>query len=202
MQRVGFGLAVLATTALIACGGQRSVERVAAGEKTGVSGKWDDTDARETAEKLIAQCVDAPWLEAFSDEEGRRPAIRVREIVNKTAEHIDAQVFIKSIEREMVGSGKIKVLAQEGAELESVAAEQERGASGAVSDESAPALGNETGADYVVSVRMMGDVNQVEGRKVRYYKIDFEFISPTTSEKACIGDHEIKKVISQDAVGF
>ncbi len=202
MQRIGFALAVLAATALVACGGQRSVERVEAGQRTGVSGKWDDTDARETAQKLIAQCVDAPWLAAFADEEGRRPAIRVREIVNKTAEHIDAQVFIKSIERAMLSSGKIKVLAQEGAELESVAAEQERGASGAVSDESAPALGNETGADFVVSVRMMGDVNQVEGHKVRYYKVDFEFISPTTGEKACIGDHEIKKVITQGAVGF
>lgn len=191
---------VVAVGAVVACGGSsRSVKRVDAGTVTDLSGKWNDTDARLTSEKLIKECFAAGWLPNFREEEGRRPAIRVRGVVNKTDEHIDAQVFIKNIEKAMVNSGRVKVLAQEGSELDSVEAEQDRGASGALSDDSAPSIGNETGADFVVAVRMASILDQIEGKKAKFYKINFELISPTTGEKAWIGDHEIKKLISQDS---
>lgn len=185
---------------VVACGGStRQVKRVAADTQTDLSGKWNDTDARLTAQKLIRECFEAGWLPAFRDENGRKPAIRVRGIVNKTDEHIDAQVFIKSIERAMVNSARVRVLAQEGNELASVDAEQERGLSGRLSDETAPSVGNETGADYVVAVRMASILDQIEGRRAKFYKVNFELISPSTGEKAWIGDHEIKKLISQDS---
>jgi PBP1b-binding outer membrane lipoprotein LpoB len=175
---------------------------VAAGTQTDLSGKWNDTDAKLTSEALIQDCFAAGWLPTFVEEEGRKPAVRVRGVVNKTDEHIDAQVFIKNIERAMVNSAKVKVLAQEGAELGSVEREQARAASGAQSDETAVSLGNETGADFVVAVRVSSILDQVEGEKAKFYKVNFELISPTTGEKAWIGDHEIKKLISQDSVGW
>lgn len=194
---------VMVSVGLVACGGsKRQVARVAADTQTDLSGKWNDTDARLTAEALIKDCFSAGWLTAFAEEQGRKPAVRVRGIVNKTDEHIDAQVFIKSIERAMLNSAKVKVLAQEGNELGSVEAEQTRGASGAVSDETAPSLGNETGADFVVAVRMASILDQIEGERAKFYKINFELISPTTGEKAWIGDHEIKKLITQDSASW
>jgi penicillin-binding protein activator len=183
-------------------GGATNVQRVDAGTQTDLSGKWNDTDAKLTSEELIKQCFAAGWLPGFQQESGRKPAVRVRGIVNKTDEHIDAQVFIKNVERAMVNSGKVKVLAQEGAELASVEAEQQRGASGAVSDETAPSLGNETGADFVVAVRLASILDQVQGKKAKLYKVSFELISPSTGEKVWIGDHEIKKIIEQDRVSW
>jgi len=204
MQRVmnvmALGAMVLALGA--GCAGKKRVARVSADTQTDLSGKWNDTDAKMTSDKLIKECFEAGWLPNFKEEEGRRPSIRVRGIVNKTDEHIDAQIFIKSIERAMVNSGKVKVLAQEGAELRSVEAEQDRGAAGALSDDSAPSIGNETGADFVVAVRMGSILDQYEGQKAKFYKINFELISPTSGEKVWIGDHEIKKLIEQDSVGW
>lgn len=189
--------------ALSACAGSnRRVVRTSADTATDLSGNWNDTDARLTSEALIKDCFAAGWLGAFADENGRPPAIRVRKIVNKTDEHIDAQVFIKNIEKAMVNSGKVKVLAQEGAELRAVGAEQERSASGLVSDDSATSIGNETGADFVVTVRMASILDQVEGQKTKFYKIGFELISPGSGEKVWIGDHEIKKLIKQSSVGW
>lgn len=202
MSRAVFCLAVMGCATVMACGSSQRVARVGADTQTDLSGKWNDTDARLTAEAMIQQGFAAPWLANFTDEEGRRPAVRVRGVVNKTDEHIDAQVFIKSIERAMVNSGKVRVLAQEGAELASVQAEQDRGASGALSDDTAPSLGNETGADFVVAVRMASILDQVEGKRAKFYKVNFELISPTTGEKVWIGDHEIKKLISQDAASW
>jgi PBP1b-binding outer membrane lipoprotein LpoB len=178
------------------------VQRVSADAQTDLSGKWNDTDAKLTSESLIKDCFSSAWLQSFQDEQGRKPAVRVRGVVNKTDEHIDSQVFIKNIERAMVNSGKVKVLAQEGSELSSVEKEQDRAASGAQSDETAVSLGNETGADYVVAVRVTSILDQVEGQKAKFYKVNFELISPSSGEKVWIGDHEIKKLIEQDSVSW
>ncbi len=198
---VVFSLISVSMTA--SCGGKkRRVTRTATNTQTDLSGKWNDTDARLTADSLIKACFAAGWLPVFKEDNGRKPAIRVRGVVNKTDEHIDAQIFIKSIEKAMVNSARVKVLAQEGAELGSLGAEQDRAASGALSDDTAPSIGNETGADFVVAVRMASILDQIEGTKAKFYKINFELISPTTGEKVWIGDHEIKKMIEQDATGW
>ena len=95
-----------------------------------------------------------------------------------------------------------KVLAQEGSELGSVESEQARATGGRQSDDSPVSVGNETGADFVVAVRMASILDQVEGEKAKFYKINFELISPTSGEKTWIGDYEIKKLISQDSASW
>lgn len=197
------GVWLLSLIVGVGCAGStRQVKRVDSSMQTDLSGKWNDTDARLTSEALIGQCFTGGWLPEFVQEKGRKPSVRVRGIVNKTDEHIDAQVFIKNIERAMVNSGRVKVLAQEGSELGSVDAEQQRAASGRQSDETAVSLGNETGADFVVAVRMASILDQIEGQKAKFYKVNFELISPSSGEKTWIGDHEIKKLISQDRVSW
>ncbi|MBC7793826.1 MAG: penicillin-binding protein activator LpoB [Clostridia bacterium] len=178
-------------------GGKRNVQRVSTNTQTDLSGNWNDTDAKLTSEKLISDCFTSAWLDKYSKEKGRPPVVRVHGIINKTDEHIDAQVFVKNIERAMVNSGKVEVVAQGGNELGSVNAEQDYGAGGRVSDESAASIGQQSGADFVLVGRMASIVDQVEGEKAKFYKITFELINATSSKKVWIGDHEIKKVVTQ-----
>ncbi len=198
--RLAFVVATVST--LLACGHHRHVARVGTDTQTDFSGKWNDSDAQATAKALIGDCLSAGWLNAFNDAQGRKPALRVRRIVNKTDEHIDAQIFLKSFERAMINSGKVVVLAQEGTELSSVEAEQDRGVSGAQRDDTPVEIGQETGADFVLTVRMASIPDQVDGKKAIFYSINAELISPTSGEKAWIGQHELKKVVSQSAVGW
>jgi uncharacterized protein (TIGR02722 family) len=188
---------------IFGCGGpSQNVQRVATDSTTDLSGKWNDTDARLTSEALIKDCFSAPWLEKFTQKKGKQPTVRVRGIVNKTDEHIDAQVFVKNIERAMVNSGKVDVVSQEGNEMSSVSAEQKFGTSGEVSDESAPSVGNRTGADYVLVGRMASILDQIEGKAAKFYKITFELIDSTTDKKVWMGDHEIKKLIQQKSASW
>src|SRR5688572_12646745 len=110
------GMIVAAALALggIGCGGKKkNVERQdPATSQTDLSGNWNDTDARLTSEALISQCFSAAWLKKFTTENGRPPKIRVRNIINKTDEHIDPQMFVKNIERAMVNGGEVEVVAQ------------------------------------------------------------------------------------------
>ncbi len=184
------------------CGSSRTVTRVAANTQTDLSGNWNDTDARLVSEEMIRDCFSQRWLKKFTADKGRAPKMRVMKIVNKTDEHIDAQVFIKNLERAMVNSGDVDVVAQKGSEMDSVHEEQDYGASGRVSDESAPSIGQMEGADYVLVGRMASILDQVEGTKAKLYKVTLELIDATTGKKAWIGDKEIKKVIEQSRASW
>jgi hypothetical protein len=181
----------------LCCAAPVRVQRLSASSETDLSGRWNDTDARMTSEALIRDLLAGNWLSRFRAAAGRSPNLRIRSIVNKTDEHIDAQVFVKNIEKVLIDGGLVQVLAEGGAELGAVAAEQQYGVSGAVSDENAPSIGNEIGADFVVAVRMTSVLDQIAGERTKLYKINLSLIGAESGEKVWLGDHEIKKHISQ-----
>jgi len=194
---------MMSSVALVGCGPKKKVGRVEASTQTDLSGNWNDTDARLTSDALIKDCFERPWLAKFSKDKGRNPKVRVRNIINKSDEHIDAQNFVKNIERAMVNSGTVDVVAQANdAERGSMRDEQADGASGNISDESAASVGNEEGADYVLVGRIASILDQAEGQKVKFYKITFELIDASSGKKAWMGDHEIKKIIEQSGTSF
>jgi hypothetical protein len=179
---------------------KRRVTREKPGTGRELSGNWSAVDAKETSEALIKDCFSAPWLSNFANEEGRKPAVRVDRIVNKTDEHIDAQVFIKNLEKAMVNSGQVAVLAQRGAELGSVNTEEDYATEGRVAD--GPVIGEQKGGDFVLTVHMTSILDQAEGEKVKFYKINATLNNATTAEKVWIGDHEIQKYVEQDKVSW
>lgn len=176
------------------------VHRVKADKATDLSGSWNDTDARLTSESLIRDCFAAAWMGDFQRQHKRLPTLRVASITNKTDEHIDAEVFIKNIEAAVILSGRARVLAQAGLETSAIDTEQARAASGRQAPGTSVQPGQELGADYVVAVRISSIIDEVTGRKTKFYKINVELISPTTGEKNWIGDYEIKKLISDKKV--
>lgn len=192
----------LALVGLCGCAGSnRSVRREAPGSGRELSGNWSSVDAKETAEKLIQECLSKPWIERFAGEEGRNPRVRVRgPIVNKTDEHIDSQVFIKSIEAAMLNSGKLSVLSQEGNETAAARRAQDDAISGRVAE--GASVGNEVGEDFVISVRVGMVLDQVEGEKVKLYKVNFELTNASSTEKVWIGEHEIQKYVKQKKVSW
>lgn len=176
------------------------VRRVNANTATDLSGSWNDTDARLTSESLIRDCFAAAWMGDFQRQHKRLPTLRVASITNKTDEHIDAEIFIKNIEAAVIHSGRARVLAQAGLETSAIDTEQARAASGRQAAGTQVQSGQELGADYVVAVRISSIIDEVVGRKTKFYKINVELISPTSGEKNWIGDYEIKKLISNKKV--
>lgn len=186
----------VAALALAACGPTKpAVSRVATSTTTDLSGKWNDTDARLTSETMIKDCFARPWLKKFADAKSRAPKMRVRTIKDHTGEHIDAQVFVKNLERAMVNSGDVDVVAQTGAEMDSVHSEQDYGASGRVSDDSAASVGQMEGADYVLVGRVACIVDDGGGEATKFYKVTLELVDASGGKKVWMGDHEIKKVV-------
>lgn len=173
----------------------RTVTRTSTDEVTDLSGHWNDTDSRLVAEQMIKDMVYRPWISDFMMNESRKPAVIVGTVRNKSSEHIQTDIFIKDIERELTNSGQVKFVASsvEREEIRQERAEQQSFAS----DETAKALAQETGADFMLKGVITSTTDAIEGKAAVFYQVDLELINVESNEKVWIGSKEIKKFISQ-----
>lgn len=176
------------------------VTRTSTDEVIDLSGRWNDTDARLTAEELISDVLSRVWLENFTSKEGAKPVVIVGTIGNKSSEHIETETFVKEMERELINSGKVRFVASklERAEVREEREDQQSQATEAT----AAALAAETGADFMLKGVITSITDAIEGKRVVTYKVDMELIDLETNEKVWIGSNEVKKFIKQSKANW
>lgn len=190
-------LIIAAVVLLTGCAtSSRTVTRTSADTQTDLSGRWNDTDSRLVAEKMVQDLMNRPWLSEFVDKNGRKPVVIVGTIRNRSSEHIDTNPFIKDIERELINSGKVTFVAgdKQREEIRNERLDQQTEAS----EETIKRLGEETGADFMMQGIITSQEDMVEGKKAVLYQVDLELINIETNEKVWLGTKKIKKVIEQN----
>lgn len=184
---------------VISCG-TTGVTRTATDEAIDLSGRWNDTDARLTAEVLISDVLNRPWLVNFVEEEGSKPVVIVGTVRNKSSEHIDLLPLIKSFEMELINSGQVRFVAG-GKAREEVRAERDDQQSNA-SEDTATKLADETGADFMLQGVITTTTDAVDGKRVVLYQTNMELVNLHTNEISWLGGHQIKKVVEKAKAGW
>ncbi|HUI29862.1 MAG TPA: penicillin-binding protein activator LpoB [Candidatus Acidoferrales bacterium] len=186
---------ILIPLLLIGCSSSRQVSRVSADTDVDLSGNWNDTDSRLVAEQMISSLTTKPWLDDFTSQNSKKPAVIVGTVRNLSSEHIQTDAFIDDIERELVNSGKVTFVAskKERQEVRQERLDQQTNAT----EESAKKLAAETGADYMLQGSIKDIVDRVEGKEVKYYQVDMVLVDLQTSEKVWMDTKKIKKVIDR-----
>ncbi len=185
---------------LTGCGPSKQVQRINPDKTTDLSGRWNDTDSRLVAEKMIADVVSRPWLTDFLAAKGKKPVVIVGKVRNKSSEHIPVDMFTKDMERELINSGKVTFVASKN-EREEIRDER-RDQQDFASSDTFKKFYKEIGADFLLSGVINSIEDRVEGEKVVFYQIDLELINIENNTKAWIGTKKIKKVIGQDSYSF
>ncbi|MBD3224025.1 MAG: penicillin-binding protein activator LpoB [Caldithrix sp.] len=187
----------LVSYALIHCAGStRKVSRIEADETTDISGRWNDTDSRMTAQAMVRDVLSRPWLSDYTENYGVRPVVIVGTIRNRSSEHIPVDVFIKDIEKELINSGQVTFVASKKQRQE--IREERLDQQSYSSMETAKQLANETGADFMLQGTINSIVDSFEGKKTVYYQVNLELIDLEKNTKVWMGDKKIKKFIEQD----
>ena len=191
-----FLLLAISTLIFSGCGGSsREVTRIDSKEVVDLSGKWNDTDSRLTAEAMISDVLARPWLTDFLTSNGKKPVVIVGKVRNKSSEHIAIDVFTKDMERELINSGKVSFVAS-AEEREQV--REERGDQQEFSsEESKKKFYQELGADYLLGGVINTIEDAYEGDKVTLYQVDLELIDIETNQKVWLGNKKIKKFVGQ-----
>jgi uncharacterized protein (TIGR02722 family) len=178
---------------LVGCASTK-VKRVAADTVIDLSGYWNDTDVRIVCDSLIKECLDSPRVAARTKELGTVPVFLVGRFRNESDEHIDTTIITDIMESAIFNSGKADFVAG-GATRESLREERQDQQSNA-SEATASKLGNETGADFLLTGSVKTIVDQSGNTRTRTYFVTAELTNIETNARLWLGQNtEIKKVI-------
>ncbi len=180
---------------LLVAGGCRSrkVTRVDTERAIDLSGRWNDHDSRLVAEEMISDALNRPWLNRFTDNSDKPPVIIVGDVRNRSHEHIDAETFIRNMEREFINSGLVRVV--QSAEFREQMREERADQHEFANPETVAQWRRETGADYMLTGTMNSIVDQYRRDRVVYYQVNLELSDMETNEKVWIGEKQIRKTI-------
>ena len=180
------------------CGPKRQVTYVESGAAgAGLSGYWSEGDAQKVVKTMMGQMLSSGWLGNFRQDESRRPVVKLRGVIKRTDDrNVNEQYFGKQMERTLLNSGQVRVVAAAGQDDINVA-ERDRQSQQA-SDDSAKTQQDELGADFTLQT-IINSQNDTDGRgkAIRAYLINMELLSVQTNEKVWIGEERIVKYVQQ-----
>ncbi len=194
MTRFPTRVSSAALAALLCSGCGTKVTRVTHDSTIDLSGSWNDTDSRLTAEEMVKDVLGAGWYQDYAARK-KTPRVVIGEIRNKSHEHISTETFINDIQRYLVNSGKVDFVASksERQELRSEKSDQAENASA----ETRQTAGEESGAELMLLGSLNSIVDQEGGKSVVFYQVNLELVHLESHKKLWIGDKKIKKFVEK-----
>lgn len=189
MQRI-FGLLLILV--FVSCA-QRKVTRIDPAEQIDISGSWNATDSRLTAEEMTKQILGEKWILNHVSAKGKKPVVIVGLITNKSHEHIEAETFMNDLEKSFIQSDKVG-LVQSGKKREEMRAEKADQQTNATQS-TIKKFGLEKGADYILQGSINSIVDAFKKKKTVTYQVNLELTNIETNEVVWIGDKKIAKYV-------
>lgn len=198
--RPGAALLLLLALTAAACGGKR-VSRIEPTSVTDLSGRWNDTDSRLVARALVQQSFEAGWAERHAERNGGEPpTVILGSFRNRTMEHVPVNTFLNDVERALLGTGRVRIVAG-GDFRDEVRAERDDQQEHARADTRAD-LGRELGADYMLQGELLAIEDEEGGEKIVYYQADATLVDLESNAMVWAGQHKIKKYIERSRLGL
>ncbi|MEQ8425747.1 MAG: penicillin-binding protein activator LpoB, partial [Cyclobacteriaceae bacterium] len=185
-------LTIVAAMLLTGCS-QRTVSRIDPNTSIDLSGRWNDTDSRTVADAMTDDLLKSEKFKVFAEENGKKPAIIVGWVLNKTSEHIDADNFIKKLELDIFNSGIAELVESDSFRdrLREERAQQQDFASA----ETVSKWGMEVGADLMLFGEMTSETDVYNKKRVVNYIVTLFLTDMETNKRVWYGQKEIKKFI-------
>ncbi|KGJ95047.1 penicillin-binding protein activator LpoB [Colwellia psychrerythraea] len=193
-------LAIILSVVVLSACGTTKVQRIDSSETIDLSGAWNDSDSRMTAQTMVADVLNRPWINRHVSQKGKPPTVIVGSIKNLTHEHINTNTFISDIERELINSGRVDFVAsaQQRGEIRDERKDQDLNSTEA----SRNAAGQELGADYMLSGQINTIIDANASTQVRYYQVDLTLISLADNRKVWVGQEKIKKLVENAKIRY
>jgi penicillin-binding protein activator len=178
---------------LLMTGCARTVSRIDPGQQIDLSGRWNDSDSRQVANKMITELLASEKYKDYAKTLGKKPAIIVGLIKNKTSEHIDASNYIKKMELAIFNSG-VADLVESDAFRDKIREERAQQQDFA-SPETVSQWGKETGANLMLFGEMTSETDVYNKKRVVNYVTTLFLTDMETNKRIWYGQEEIKKYI-------
>jgi uncharacterized protein (TIGR02722 family) len=167
-----------------------------------VDDRWNETDARKSAEVLLGSMLKKPWLEMHKKgNKGERPVVIIDDVENRTDEHLDVKALMEAIRNELINSGQIRFVNESKRQkiLEEIKYQND---SGNVSASTAKKRGRQTGADFMLGGAISANVHQMKEIKTVTYQVNLILTDLETSEIVWSEKNDIKKRFKRSGAGL
>lgn len=191
-------ISVVLLSSCMAAQSSTNVSRVNPDKTIDLTGKWNDSDSSRVAKKMVSSMLNQGWLENWQKD--RKPRVIVGQFRNKSSEHIDMETWTKDIERQLINSGQIQFVAM--SEERSATRDERRDQQKFSTRDSAAAMAQEKGADFMLSGYMNSQIQRSGGQEVRAYQVHMQLLNIQSQVKVWIGSKDIKKRVKQDEYSF
>ncbi len=193
-------LAITGILPVLAACASTQVRRVDVDAVKDLSGRWNDSDSRLTAEEMIADCLARPWLEKARSAKGDSPTVIVGTVRNQSHEHINTETFVEDLQRALINSGRVEFVASKGerGEVRDERLDQDSNAS----EETRKEHGRESGADFMLSGAINTILDKEGGHSIMLYQVNLKLLNMKTNQIAWNGAKKIKKEIKQSRAGW
>jgi penicillin-binding protein activator len=189
MKKITTILAAITIIIFASCA--HKVTRIDPTDTPDISGNWNYTDSRLTAEEMINQSLSGKWLGDHLQTKGKKPVVIVGFVNNKSHEHIEAETFMNDLEKSFVTTEKVG-LVQSGKKREEMRGEKsDQQTNSSVS--TMKKFGLEKGADYILQGSINSIVDGFKRKKTVTYQIDLVLTNIETNEVVWIGDKKLSK---------
>jgi len=197
-----FGTGIfVASASLSGCASQPKVTRTEVKKTIDLSGRWNDTDSRLVAEEMIKDCLDRSWFNTFYQKNNRQPVVIVGTVMNRSSEHINSQLFIENLEKDLLNSGKV-IFVTSHQERQEIRDERSDQHAGETEPSTVKPKGKETGADFMLQGSVNSVTDEIKGKYAVLYQVNLELINLTNNQKVWIGQKDIKKVVERSQYTF
>jgi len=160
-----------------------------------LSGRWNDTDSRSTAEALIKDALDRPWSQRFTQVMGRTPIVVVGTVLNRTHEPLNTQTFVKDLERALMRSGRVQFVAN--AEQRQEVGQERLDQAQHTRTDTAKPTGQESGADFMLQGTIDILMDELNSTRAVFYQVDLELLDIASNVKIWQGQKKVKKLVER-----
>ena len=188
-----YKLPLIAVIILLTACQTRQVTRMDPATQVDLSGRWNDTDSRKVADQMIYDLFESDRFKEYAKAKTAKPVILVGTIRNKTAEHIDADNFVKKFEV-VIHNSNVADLVESSEfrdQLRVERLEQQEFADPAT----VKRMGKEAGADLMLFGEITSEVDTYDNRRVVNYITTLFLTDVETNKRVWYGQNEIKKYV-------
>jgi uncharacterized protein (TIGR02722 family) len=171
------------------------VDRIETDEVRDLSGRWNDTDSQLVSKEMMEDVLEKPWIDNFYRTQNKAPAVIVGEVRNLSHEHLNVNAFLNDVERALINSGRVRVVASR-VEREEIR-EERKDQDIHAAEESRKAMGRELGADFMLKGTINSIIDQEGKESVKFYQVDLTLISLADNRKVWVGQKKIKKFVDK-----
>jgi len=175
----------------------KDVKRIPSGSQNDLSGYWNAVDVKIVCESLINECLsNARVNQEIKARGNKKPVVIVGRFKNASDEHIDTEIISSTMENVIFNSGKLDFVA--GGDTRAALRAERQDQLGNASEETAARLGQEKGADFMLTGSLRTIVDREGNRSIRTYFVTAELTNLETNVRLWMGqNNSITKVVTR-----